>query len=107
MVNRTPGDKVLLKEQSEMLSAILAACDDADCSKVLLRGSETDVNLSTMDILELGNEIANSRLQIAVVESHSASADDVAFLENVAWNRGGIIRFFGSESDARDWLAVT
>lgn len=106
-VERKANLEVVLDEQSEMLRAILAACRDADCHKVLLCGPRTSVNLSTMDILELGNEIANTRLQIAVVESHNATADDVAFLENVAWNRGGMIRFFDSEDDARGWLGIT
>ena len=82
------------------------ACKEASCRKVLIVGPDTKVKLSVVDILELGRRIADLGLEIAVVESHDASKEDVEFLENVAWNRGGVIQFFATQSAAREWLGV-
>ena len=59
-----------------------------------------------VDIFNLGQEIANLGLRIAVVESHNASNKDVKFLETVVKNRGGPIQFFDNEQDAKDWLGI-
>ena len=85
---------------------IAGACDRAGCQKVLVVGQRTRIKLSTMDIFELGEHIAQLKLQVAMVETHDASADDVTFLENVASNRGGPIQFFDNERDAKCWLEV-
>ena len=79
-------------------------CDEAGCRKVLLLGSKTTVNLSVVDLYELGTKIAGLRLQIAIVESHDASDDDESFFEAVALNRGGPIQFFNTEEEAQHWL---
>ena len=44
---------------------------------------------------------------MAIVESHDASIDDVKFLETVAQNRGGPLKFFDTEIAAKDWLGVS
>ena len=55
----------------------------------------------------LGEQIANARVRIAIVEGHDAPDKDVELLENVAWNRGGLIRFFDSKTAAEDWLEIS
>ena len=71
---------------------------------MLLRGPKTNVDLSTLVLYDLGEQIARSRLQIAVVESHDASEEDETFLETVVFNRGGPLQFFETEEEAKDWL---
>jgi hypothetical protein len=104
LVERLPGHKVILSDMPAFLREISAFCDAAGCRKVLLRGPRTTVDLSTLDLYDLGEQIAGSRLQIAVVETHDASDEDEAFLETVVFNRGGPLQFFDAEEDARNWL---
>jgi hypothetical protein len=106
LVERPRGFEISLADQGEMLLELARYCDQADCRKVLVLGEETKVGLGPLDIYALGKEIANHHLQIAVVESHDASGEDVRFLETVASNRGGPIRFFRDQVEAKDWLHV-
>lgn len=107
LVERSRNYTVTLDEQPAALQELLAACEQANTRNVLVLGPDTKIDLSTFDILELGGEIANSRLKIAVVEKHDASIEDVGFLENVAWNRGGLIQFFDSKKAAENWLCAS
>ena len=106
VVQRPPNYVVNLRDQAAELEGISAACKAADRRKVLILGSDTGVRLSFTDIYDLGEEIARLGLRIAVVEDHDASDEDVDFLETVALNRGGSLRFFNAERDAKDWLGV-
>ncbi len=107
LVERPPDYEVVWSEQPARLMEISAFCKEAGCRKVLVVGPRTKVTLSTFDIFELGEEIAKLGLQIAVVELHDASKEDVRFLELVATNRGRAIQFFDNEQDAKDWLGIT
>ncbi len=107
LLERPPDYEVVLNEQPAMLTDMSAFCKAVSRRKVLILGQKTKVNLSALDILDLGKEIAKLNLQIAVVESHDASNEDVDFLENVVWNRGGSIRFFDSEMEAQYWLRIS
>jgi hypothetical protein len=107
LVERPQDYEVVLKEQPATLMEMSAFCKAAACLKVLILGPKTKVNLSELDIIDLGKEIGKLNLQIAVVESHDASNEDVCFLENVALNRGGSIRFFDTQKEAKGWLRVS
>ena len=107
LVERRPGYRVVLSEMPAFLREISAFCDEARCRKVLLVGPSTSVDLSTLDLYDLGEQIAGSRLQIAIVESHDASDEDETFLETVVFNRGGPLQFFATAEDAEHWLAST
>lgn len=104
LVQRSPDYTVVLSEMPAFLKEISAFCEEAGCRKVLILGPGTKVDLSTLDLYDLGEQIARSRLQIAIVETHDASDEDEAFLETVVFNRGGPLQFFKTEDDARDWL---
>ena len=105
LVERPENYEVIWSEQPAKLMEIAAACKKADCRKVLIMGSRTKVNLSVADIFDLGEKISKLQLQIAVVESHDASNEEVNFLEAVTMNRGRPIQFFDNEQDAKDWLS--
>ena len=107
LVERSPDYEVVLADQPKALEEIAAECEDAGSRKVLLLGNGTKVRLSLMDVFELGQKIAAKNLQIAVVESHDASTASVEFLESVATIRGGPIRFFDDEKEAREWLEIS
>ena len=107
LVERPQDYQVDLDDLPTMFVELSNFCREAHCRKVLIYGDRTKVNLGVMDIFKLGKELAKLHLQIAMVESHDASDDDVDFLENVTLNRGGRIRFFDSERDAKTWLGVS
>jgi hypothetical protein len=106
LIQRPEGYEVVFSELPAMLAEMSAACEVAGCRKVLILGPRTKVSLSTTDIFDLGERIAEVGLQIAVVEQHDATRINSGFLENVAFNRGGHMRFFDDEQDAKDWLGV-
>jgi len=107
LVERPKNYEVVLKEMPAMLTKLSAVCKESGCRKVLILGSKTKVNLDTLDIYNLGEQIASLRLQIAIVESHDASIDDENFLETVVFSRGGPLQFFMDEGDAKDWLEIS
>ena len=107
MVERPPDYKVVWSGQLQAsLVGVSAFCDEVGCRKVLVLGPRTKVDLSVVDIFDLGRELAKLSLQIAVVELHDASKEDVKFLEDVTKNRGLPIRFFDNELDAKVWLEI-
>ena len=106
LIERPLGYEVVLSEQAAMLKEVSTFCKEAGCTKVLVLGPKTKVSLTVADIYGFGIEAAKLRLQVAVVESHDASKGDVSFLETVMWNRGSSIRFFDTEQEAKDWLAI-
>ena len=107
LVQRPQHYAVVLDEQPALLAELSAVCEQAGTRNVLILGPKTEVGLSTFDIFELGGQIANSRLRIAIAEEHDAANEDVEFLESVAWNRGGLIKFFDSKKEAEDWLGTS
>ena len=107
LVERPQGYEVALNEQPAMLMELSAFCKAVARRKVLILGSKTKVNLSELDVLDLGKEIAKLNLQIAVVESHDASIGEVSLLQNVVLNRGGSIRFFDTQKEAIAWLRIS
>ena len=101
-----PDYEVVGSEQPAKLQAIAAACTEADCRKVLIRGGTAKVRLTPADIYDLGQEIARLRLRVAIVNSPDASKANEGFLKDVAKNRGSAVQFFGNEQGAKDWLRV-
>ena len=107
LIERPNDYEVVLNEMPAMLAEMSAVCKEAGCRKVLILGPKTKVNLDTLDIYDLGQQIAKLHLQIAMVESHDASDDDENFLETVVFNRGGPLQFFINEKAAKDWLGIS
>ena len=107
LVERPSDYEVVWNEQPAMLMEMSALCKEADCRKVLILGPNTKVNLSILDIADLGKKIAELGLQIAMAESHDASNKEVNFLESIVVHRGGgLIQFFDTEKEAKDWLRI-
>lgn len=107
LVERPRDYEVTLNEQPAILMELSSVCKEAGCRKVLIVGPKTKVNLSSFDILDLGKKIAKLDLRIAIAELHDASVEEVKFLENAVWNRGGYIRFFDSKMEAKYWLQIS
>ena len=98
---------VLKKEQeSDFIKMVRRVCRTVFCHNVLICRDLFCGRSDTLELLEFGCEIAASRIVFAVVGSPDHYTTDKEFLENVVWNRGGAIRFFGDEQDALAWLGV-
>ncbi len=98
--------EVISSEMPALFGRVATACETEGCRKVLVAGPETKVRLSVLGIYDLGEELARLGLKIAFSVQHDASIRDIRFFETVASNRGGDIRFFDSEQQAKDWLGV-
>ena len=64
LVERPRDYEVVLSEMPAMLSELSAVCKEAGCRKVLILGPKTHVSLETMDIYDLGDQIATLRLHL-------------------------------------------
>jgi len=106
LVERPDDYTVVWSNQPAFLKELSAICQDAGRRRVLILGSNVNMKLTTVDIFDLGEAIASTGLQIAVVETHDASASDVRFLENVSTTRGSPFRIFDDEKGARAWLGI-
>jgi hypothetical protein len=107
LVERAHNAEKLADRHTSMLQELSSVCEDAACHKVLIVGQDAHGISSAFDILALAGEIAESRLRIAVVDSVDHSDDDIKVLERAVWNRGGYMRFFTSEAEARYWLRMS
>jgi hypothetical protein len=106
LVERPPGYEVVQSEQPTALLELSTACNEAGCKKVLVVGPSTKMSLSAFDLLELGQQIAKLGIQMAIADLHDASDDAMSLLETAALNRGGMVKFFDNERDAKDWLEI-
>lgn len=107
LVERPLGYEVSLDSHSAEIQRLADFCSDSDRKKVLITGRDTKVNLEPMDLYDLCREVAQHHLQIAMVEIHNASEEDVFFFQNVSNNRGGPLNFFDTEEEAKEWLGVS
>jgi hypothetical protein len=106
LMENPPDHEIIWSEEQTKLRALAEVCREAGCHKVPVVGAKAKVHLTTMDIFNLGEEIAKMGIKVAIVEAHDASQDDETFLKIVASNRGSLIQFFDTEADAKDWLGV-
>ena len=106
LVENPPNYDVVWIEQPPKLQAISAACSEAGYRKVLIRESNANVKLTTMQIFALGKEIGKLFLKIAIVSTHDTSRENERLLENAASSRGSPVRFFNKDQDAKDWLGI-
>ena len=100
------GYTVALDEQRAVFIELDEACERIGSRKVLVSGPDTHVDLSTFDLFELGQQIAQLGLQVAILENDDASQMARSFLETVTFNRSRPLRFFGTEEEAMAWLEV-
>ena len=106
LVEDPPDFVVVWSEQPDRLQAISDVCSEAGVRKVLMLGGNTHVQLAINEVLYLGREIGKHNLTVAVVNRHDAPDEYLSLVEDVAINRGGSIRFFQNEQDAKDWLDI-
>lgn len=102
-----PGYEVMWSEMEPKIEAIRAACERAECHKVLVRCPDIHMKLTTIEYFDLGKAIGEMNIQIAFeMTGDTLTAKNLTLLENAASNRGSPIRFFDNEADAKAWLGV-
>ena len=106
LVEDPPNYSVVWSDLPSKIEAVSTACEEANCRKVLIRGTTVKMHLTTRELFELGNAIAKLRLQIAIVNTSGVLKEDKALLEEVAANDNSTLRFFDDEDSALDWLCV-
>jgi len=95
-----------LEEALDYNRAVLQACIEHDCSRILTDERELEYRLDTVDTFELATQAARAvpsltKIAIATGPSNQADAD---FYETVAVNRGLSVKFFPDLDSARAWL---
>jgi hypothetical protein len=98
-------NKVSYEDGLSSLAMLQELLGKSGIRKVLADTRKQDFQPSTMNIYDFGTRLPQN-VQIAVIISQNQpTADDISFLDNVAFNRGVNIRLFGTRSDALEWLA--
>jgi predicted GTPase len=88
---------------------IIAACADSQIKKVLLNVCALKGRLSNIDAYEIparyfpGMRDRSTITQVAIVDRKQLEESD-KFFENVAVNRGFMLRFFSDTAEAIKWL---
>jgi hypothetical protein len=96
--------KVTGKDCSRSLALLKELIRTSGVHKVLSDTRKQKSTPSTMDIFNFGVSLPTS-IKLAVIVSESQpTLNDVAFVDNVAHNRGVNIKKFTSRSEALEWL---
>ena len=108
LVDNPPDYVVAREDLASKLREVSARCSEAGLRKVLVRSTTVQFQLSMLDFYDTGVDVAKTRLRFAIcIGVHNITARDETFLENVAVNRGGSLRFFQNETEALNWLDVS
>ncbi|MBI5297190.1 MAG: hypothetical protein HY869_17065 [Chloroflexi bacterium] len=95
-----------LEEVQAYGQAIIQACLEGGCARVLCNESNLEYRLSTFDIFQSAESIAarvHKPVKTAIV-CNEKFITDAQFWETVAVNRGMTVRFFKDMDTARRWL---
>ena len=100
------GQNTMGNVQSYLNEAV-AACQEADCTKLLIEERLEGPRLSTLDVFKVASKRAEASrghfTYIAYID-HFAEGDLMKFAETVANNRGSQVKIFASVADAEAWL---
>jgi hypothetical protein len=88
--------------------AVIEAALAHGCRKILCDETNLAYHLKTLDIYEAAATIAREAPDVArvAIVCNPVYWQDAKFWENVASNRGLIVRMFGSLPDAENWLSL-
>jgi len=96
--------KERLHKGENLFKPLADACETYGCDKALIDARGLQVNMGTLGLLQAGEDVAamtRSGLHVAIL-----SREDMIdrFFEDVALNRGGVVRVFTELESAREWL---
>lgn len=104
----TTGYDESLSEVEAYGRAVMAACNEHQCTHILADERGLDYRLGTLDTYELAKyyaELVPSLIKIAIVCSPD-DLHDAQFWETASRNRGLTVRVFTEIDEARRWLGL-
>lgn len=86
--------------------AVLGACLENQCTRVLCDERELEYRLSTIDTFQLAETAVRAapKLVRIAIATGPENLEDAAFYETVAKNRGLSVKIFQNLDAARDWV---
>ena len=93
----------------DFFQPITTRCKQNECHKALLDARDLTVKFSTFDKLDIGTKFAESPfrgIRFALLGTNEQNSWDQGFLENVAVNRGAVVKVFTDEKEAVEWLSM-
>lgn len=92
------------KDSLSSLATLAKLMKDTGITRVLTDTRKQESTPSTLQIFEFGSRLPLSMRLAVIVTEKQPTADDVAFVGNVAYNRGLDIKTFRSRNKALKWL---
>ena len=99
--------KITREDLEHSLRSVLDFHREKGYRNVLVDATAEDQFPPVEDIFDFGNELARVAtlgIRFAIVASPK-TAEDLRFLETVAWNRGGLLQVFSRMEEALSWLS--
>ncbi len=106
MLVTASGHDDSLEDTIDYGMAVLKACLENQCTRVLCDERELEYRLGTVDTYQLAEtavQAAPKLVRIAIVIGPE-NLEDAAFYETVAKNRGLSVKVFQEMNEARKWL---
>ena len=108
MVKIRYSGNIRLTERLQCLEKAMGLCRDRDTKKIMVDLREHELEMSVLEMYNLGKTIAKSAAQEVKIAYVCDKEDlDNQFVETVARNQGAMIRSFMSLDDAFIWLNIT
>jgi len=94
----------LLHKGENAFQPLIDACAEYGCKKALIDARDLQVDFDTLDLFEIGGDTAiltRAGLQVALL-----AREDMldSFFQDVAYNRGSLVRVFTDKNTASEWL---
>lgn len=103
-----PNFQFTLDASKVLHEATATAAKQSGISRVLIEGESPQCRMNTLEVMELGETVADLLRGVSTAYCLRNYAADhlTVFFDNVVHNRGGSIGFFGDATPAMDWLCV-
>jgi hypothetical protein len=95
---------VTREDSLSSLAALEELMKETGITRVLSDTRKQESTPSTVDIFDFGAHLPQSMKLAVIVSERQPTAHNVAFVDDVAYNRGVNIKVFGSRSEALEWL---
>ena len=97
-------DRVSYEESLASLASLQTLMAATGIRKILTDTRRQNFRPDLLKVYEFGKRLPNSTRIALIVSQEQPTAEAISFLDDVASNRGVLIRLFGSQNDALEWL---
>jgi len=107
LVVETNGFDESLEEVIAYNDAVKAEAAKLECDKILADERGLEYRLSVIDTYELGDYLSRTAAMFAkiAIVTNEGNREAAQFWENVASNRGIVVRVFYAFEEAEEWLS--